>query len=102
MPKSEHPKSGKRRNRNFCVFGFWHVQILNVRALKMSINVSKNPTFGNRQFGLKPNNFRPNGPKPNVLCLKSELCSKFEHSVPLELSNVPISDIQKCPKKELF
>ena len=45
---------------------------MNVWALKISINVSENKTFGNRQFGLKPNNF------------------------------VPISDVQKRPKIELF
>ena len=33
-PKSERSKSGKRQNRNKWWFGFWHIPILNVRALK--------------------------------------------------------------------
>ena len=63
-PKLENAEIGKRRNRKTPKSENAEIQVLRVGSgLKISINVSKNQTFGNRQFELKPNNFGPNCPK---------------------------------------
>ena len=63
MPKSERPKSGKRRNRNKCWFGFWHIPISSAQALMNKPNLSEMGTFGIWQFGLKLKDFGSKCPK---------------------------------------
>ena len=94
--KIQHPKLVKRQNRIFCVFGFWHVWILNVRALNFQEIC---PKLEHLVIGdLGPIVWNPNNLVQILDILGS--CLKDQHFVPFVLLLVRISDINYHPKSK--
>ena len=80
MLKTKHSKTGKRQNRNFQAFRFWHVLISEVWALWNMLNLSENQTRSVWAYA----------------------CPKTKHSIPFSLMDVPFLDRFICPKMERF
>ena len=93
MPKSERVKLGKCGNPNVWKFGFQHVLISDVWALKFPRNMSIIATFGYRWIGPKPNNFGPNCLKSDQFCpFCLNTSSAFRRSIVWILDGCPITE----------